>query len=317
MTETESLPRPEFQNLGVLYKTELEPWLAAQEGRRRKARLLRWLIIGGGFAALAAFLFYAIDTEWVGLAAFIAFALAIVIVAVGNIPISRLSSDVKAFVMAKLAGHFGFAYTAAPDFPDMPYFTDLQLLPSHDKRKFEDGIDGEIKGIPFRMAEVHLTQRRKSGKNYKDVTVFRGLLLCVPRAPTGDDAVAVWRQDAGQWVTGDGWGEVKTGDPGFDDAFMIHSDSAETARRLLDADTRRAFVKLDEHPDIPEARLGITHGRLLLAFEMGADSFESGKMNRPLADPGRIQEMVELFAIPFDVIDDFKPAPPPAGQHVG
>ena len=46
-------PRPEFLALGGFYKSELEPWLAAHEGRRQKARLLRLVIIGGGLAALA------------------------------------------------------------------------------------------------------------------------------------------------------------------------------------------------------------------------------------------------------------------------
>lgn len=317
MTETDAVPRPEFLKLGELYKAELEPWLQAQEGRRRKARALRWLIIGGGFAALAAFVLYSLAQDWAGLAFFIAFVLAIVIVAVGNIPISRLQSDMKAFVMEKLAGFFGFTYTAKPDFPDAPYFTELRLLPSHDKRHFDDGIEGEIKGVPFRMVDLHLTQRRKSGKNHKDVTVFRGLLLCLPRAPTGEDAVAVWRRDVGQWTTGQGWGEVSVGEPDFDATYIVHSDSKETARRLLDAATRRAFVALDEHEDVNEVRFGITHDRLLLAFNMGTDSFEAGKMNRPLADPNRVQEMVDLFAIPFDAVDGFKLQPQPAEQHVG
>jgi hypothetical protein len=47
----------------------------------------------------------------------------------------------------------------------------------------------------------------------------------------------------------------------------------------------------------------------LLAVERGADSFEAGKMNRPLADPGRIQAMVDLFAFPFDAVDAFKLQP--------
>jgi hypothetical protein len=32
-------------------------------------------------------------------------------------------------------------------------------------------------------------------------------------------------------------------------------------------------------------------------------------MNRPLADPSRVQAMVELFAIPFDAVDGFRRPP--------
>jgi hypothetical protein len=309
MDATDAAPRPEFLALGAFYKAEIEPWLESQEGRRRKARLLRWLIIGGGFAMLAAWFFVVLTGDWSEFWFFVIIVLGIVVIAVGNIPISKLQSDVKAFVMEKLAGFFGFDYSAKPDFPDAPYFTELRLLPIHDKRNFEDGLEGEIKGVPFRMVDAHLTQRRKSGKSHKDVTVFRGLLLCLPRPATGEDAVAVWRQDVGQSVTGKGWGEVSVGDSAFDGTYTVHSDSAETARRLLDRETRHAFAAFDDRADVDEVRLGITHDRLLLAFNLGTDSFEAGKMNRALADPNRVQEMVELFALPFDAVDGFKLQP--------
>jgi len=306
-------PRPEFLALGGFYKSELEPWLVAHEGRRQKARLLRLVIIGGGLAALAAWFVIVLIGDWSEFWFFAIFVLAIIVVAIGNAPIAKLQSDVKAFVMEKLAGFFGFTYAAKPDFPDAPYFTDLRLLPIHDKRSFEDGLEGEIKGVPFRMVDAHLTQRRKSGKSHKDVTVFRGLLLCLPRAPTGEAAVAVWRHEVGQSVTGKGWGEVSVGDSAFDGAYIVHSDSADTARRLLDGETRRAFAALDAREDMDEVRLGITHDRLLLVFNTGTDSFEAGKMNRALADPNRVQTMVELFALPFDAVDRFKLQPPESG----
>jgi hypothetical protein len=304
--DTDAPPRPEFLALGAFYKQELEPWLASQEGRRQKASRLRWLIIGGGLAPLAVWLVVVLSGDWSGFWLFVIVVLGIIVVAIGNAPLAKLQADVKAFVMEKLAGFFNFTYTAKPDFVHIGHFIDLHMLPLHNKLSLEDGIDGEIKGVPFRMVEAHLTQRRGSGKSRKDVTVFRGLLLSLPHAPTGDDAASVWRRDAGQWSTGEGWGEVSIGDSDFDSAYIVHSDSKETACRLLDADTRRAFAALDERADVDEVRLGIIDDHLLLAFSLGTNSFEAGKMSRPLADPSRIQSMVELFALPFDAIDSFK-----------
>jgi hypothetical protein len=302
----DSPPRPEFVALGAFYKAELEPWLESQEGRRRKARLLRWLIIGGGLALLAIWLFFVLTGDG-AVSGSCDFRAGIVVIAC-IIPISKLQSDVKAFVMEKLAGFFSFSYTAKPDFPDAPYFTELRLLPIHDKRNFEDGLEGEINGVAFRMVDAHLTQRRKSGKSHKDVTVFRGLLLCLPRPATGEDAVAVWRQDVGQSVTGKGWGEVSVGDSAFDGTYTVHSDSAETARRLLDRETRRAFAALDGREDVDESA-SASPMIACCAFNLGTDSFEAGNMNRTLADPNRVQEMVELFALPFDAVDGFKLQP--------
>src|SRR5262249_59740439 len=99
-------PRPEFLALGGFYKTDLEPWLAAHEGRRQKARLLRFVIIGGGFAALAVWLYIVLTGDWSELWLFVMFVVGMIIVVVGHIPISRLQSDVKKFVMEKLPRFF-------------------------------------------------------------------------------------------------------------------------------------------------------------------------------------------------------------------
>jgi hypothetical protein len=329
-TETESggPPRPEFLALGSFYKQEIEPWLESQEGRRRKARLLRWLIIGGGLAALSGGLSYIVRNEWDDIWLFVVFVLAVVTVIVGNIPISMLQTDVKKYVMEKLAAFFGFTYEVAPTFAPFHLFDELSLLPSHNNAKFEDGIKGRIKDVPFEMVEAHLTRRQRSGKSTRNVTVFRGLLLVLPHAASGDGAVSARHRDTGfgeaasrwiqatvdRWTGAKDWSEVVVGDTAFDEAYVVRSDSAATARRLLDRDIRRAYMALDRRPEVKEARLGIADGRLLIAFDVGSDSFEAGKMNRPLADPSRVQAMVELFAIPFEAVDGFAP---PASAEAG
>ena len=302
-------PRPEFLALGGFYKTELEPWLAAHEGRRQKARLLRFVIIGGGFAALAVWLGIVLTDDWSEFWFFVMFVLGMVVIVVGNIPVSRLQSDVKKFVMEKLAGFFNFTYTAKPDFADVRLFHDLGLLPIHDTRNFEDGLEGEIKGVRFRMVDAHLTKRQKSGNETKNVTVFRGLLLSLPYATRGKDAASVWRRALGTWMSGDDLCEVTLGEPSFDRTYIVHCIDDETARRLLDRDARAAFTAFDQREAVNDARLGVAEGRLLLVFNTGSDSFEAGKMNRALADPNRVQDMVDLFALPFDAVDGFKLQP--------
>jgi len=310
-------PRPEFLALGGFYKTDLEPWLAAHEGRRQKARLLRFVIIGGGFAALAAWLYIVLTRDWSEFWFFVMFVLGMVIIVVGNIPIFRLQSDVKKFVMEKLASFFNFTYMAKPDFADVRLFHDLGLLPMHDAQNFEDGLEGAIKGVPFKMVEAHLTKRHKSGKETKNVTVFRGLLLSLPYGTRNKDAASVWRRALNTWMSGDDLREVTVGEPSFDRSYIVHCIDDETARRLLDRDARAAFAAFDQREAVSDARLGIAEGRLLLVFNTGSDSFEAGRMSRPLADPNRVQDMVELFALPFDAVDGFKLQPAASGAAAG
>ena len=114
-------------------------------------------------------------------------------IVVGNVPLWNLQSDVKKFVMNELAGFFKFTYEAKPSFDGVDLFRDLDLLPYHTRASFEDGLKGEIKGVPFQMVEAHLTERRGTGKDAKTVTVFRGLLLSLPCRFTGP--LAVWRRE--------------------------------------------------------------------------------------------------------------------------
>ena len=300
-------PRPEFLALGGFYKSELEPWLESQEGRRRKARRLRWLIIGGGLALLAVCFYYVVAGEWDDFWIFAVFFGAIAVVVVGNVPLWNLKSDVKKFVMNELAGFFKFTYEAKPSFDGVDLFRDLDLLPYHTSATFEDGLKGEIKGVPFQMVEAHLRERRGTGKSAKIVTVFRGLLLSLPCRFTGP--LAVWRRENSPRTSNEEWRETPLGDPIFDGAYVVHAANAGAAHERLDAEARRVFTALDRRDDVDNVRLGLTEGRLLLVVERSADSFEAGKMNRPLADPDRIQAMVDLFAFPFDAVDAFKLQP--------
>jgi len=300
-------PRPEFLGLGAFYKGTLEPWLQDHEGRRRRARQLRWLIFASGYSLLGAWFWYELandgDGFWFGLIV----VLAIGVLVVGNIALWSLQSDVKNFVMNELAGYFKFTYAPKPGFDGIDLFRDLELVPYHTRASFEDGLKGEIKGVPFQMVEAHLMERRGTGKDAKTVTVFRGLLLSLPCQFTGP--LAVWRREYSPRTFNDAWRETPLGDPVFDGAYAVHAANAAAARERLDAEARRVFTALDRRDDVDNVRLGLTEGRLLLVVERGADSFEAGKMNRPLADPDRIQAMVDLFAFPFDAVDAFKLQP--------
>jgi Protein of unknown function (DUF3137) len=307
-------PRPEFLKLGELYAQEIGPWLESQEGRRRKARLLRWLIIGGGFAALALFVYLVATRDWGDgwfVAAFIAALLTIV---VGNIPLMKLAADVKQEVMAKLAGHFGFTYNPAPADSDIHLFDELGLLPYHTGTSFEDALSGEIKGVPFQMTEAHLTKKVKSGKNRKTVTLFRGLLLSFPSGRAAAERMALCSRDAEAQLDDEELPAAGARDPAFDAAFETRAADQESARRLFDSPARRAVQKLAARDDVEDLRLGFIDGDLIIAINRKSNSFEVTRLGRRLADPGRVQSMVEQFAILFDVVDEFGLQPPAAPE---
>jgi len=311
-TETAAPPRAEFLKLGELYAEEIGPWLESQESRRLKARRLRWLIIGGGFAALALFVYLVATRDW-GDGWFVAALIAaILIVVVGNIPLMKLAADVKQEVMTKLAGHFGFTYNPSPSDSDIHLFDELGLLPYRTGTSFEDALSGEIKGVPFQMTEAHLTKKVKSGKNRKTVTLFRGLLLSFSSGRADGERIALASVDAEAQLDDDEFPVADVGDPAFDTAFEVRAADRESARRLLDSRMRRAVQKLAGRDDVEDLRLGCIDGDLIIAINRKSNSFELTNLGQRLADPGRVQGMVEQFAILFDVVDEFGLQPPAA-----
>jgi hypothetical protein len=309
VAESDAVPRPEFQELGRLYNEELAPWLESQEGRRRRARLLRWLIIGFGLGALVALFLFLVtrEEEPSGFWFFLMFVAAIGVIVAGNVPIWSLQTEAKQFVMGKLAGFFGFTYEAKPEFGDFELCKELNLVPSHNSARFEDGLTGAIKGVPFQLVEAHLTERRGSGKSRKTVTVFRGLLLAFPYPPAAEGRVTLWQREQGRWAEDEDWRPVKLGDTTFDETYIVHAPDGAAARRLLEPAVRRSFATLIKRrpAEAKAVSLGLGDGCLLLAVDARADSFEIGKLNHPLAETGRVQAMVDRFAILFDVVDDF------------
>jgi hypothetical protein len=264
-TEVSALPRPEF------------------------------LKLGDGFYGLAVLFYFVWTQSWSEFWFFVIIVAAILIVIIGNVPLASLAADVKKEVMGRLAGHFAFIYDPKPAKSDIHLFDELGLLPYRSNTSFEDGLSGEIKGVPFQMVEAHLTKRVKSGKNHKTVTVFRGLLLSVDAVTQIDD---------------DELPVARLGDQGFEASYEIRAADRDAAQRLFDTRARRAVEKLAAREDVEDLRLGFVDGALIVAINRGSDSFEVTNLGRHLADPGRVQAMVEQFAILFDVVDEFGLQPP-------
>jgi len=237
--------RPEFRDLDSFCKTEIAPWLKAHEGRQRSARRLRWLIIGTGFAALAAGCYYLLrqpagthEVWFLGL-----LAGAVAVVKLGNLPHWRLRTDVRTFVMSKLAGFFDFTYQEHAAIDEIELFRDLKLLPPDTSVDFGGGLQGVIESIPFQMVEIHLTERHATGRSSDTMTVFRGLLLSMPCNAAG--IITVRRRGDVAWSDGEEQGAAALGDAAFHENYVVHESEPGAAGHVLGAAARRLFTKLD------------------------------------------------------------------------
>ena len=178
------------------------------------------------------------------------------------------------------------------------------MLPSHDRRDFEDKWSGTVAGHAFTLREAHLEERRGSGKNRSWVTVFRGVLLTLgfPRAFHGTTLVersgrhkrfGFFGEKAELEVEGRVLARADMVHPEFEDAFTVYSDDAVEARYLVHPAYIERLIALEAAFGGQDIRTLFKDGELTVVLS-AANMFESGSM-----DARRDREMVEMAVAQF------------------
>jgi hypothetical protein len=300
----------------ALWRDTLEPWLQGLEGERRKAVARRRIWIAGGLAAgiaLGAVLWSQTgDMPFMLIAIGAGVAIGAV---VGNRRVSQLAKRVKTRLNTAIAEALDLRYAEKPAEPSrFRTFRDYDLLPSSDRRAFEDHFSGEREGCDFELYEAHLEQKRRSNKRTYYVTVFRGVLIRIT-FPRKVEGVTVITRDMG-WFNGLGalgrsFGSNKLEriglvDPRFERIFEVYGDDQVLARYMLTPSFMERLLALEEalHGKHVRALFDADSGQgeLLIAAETG-DFFEIGTMSRPLADQSRVQSLVGELTQVLGLID--------------
>jgi len=289
----------------ALWRDTLEPWLQGLEGERREAVAQRRLWIGGGLAAGIAL--GALLWSRTGDAPFMLIGVgagAAIGAIVGNRRVSKLAKRVKTRLNTAIAEALSLRYAETPAEPARyRTFRDYDLLPSSDRRSFEDHFSGQRQDCDFELYEAHLEQKRRSNKRTYYVTVFRGVLIRIA-FPRKVEGVTVITRDQG-WFNGLGalgrsMGSHKLEriglvDPKFERIFEVYGDDQVLARYMLTPSFMERLLALEEALHGKHVRALFDgdsgQGELLIAAETG-DFFEIGTMSRPLADQSRVQALV-------------------------
>lgn len=341
MFEGLTAQRPEFANALATWTDKLEPELAAREADRVatiKKATKRTIITGLVVLALtiAAVVFF-LPGDFAVFGFFIGIMVVAIASGVAWLPLMAMKSQTKQLVVGSAAESFGFKYdTLHPDVQGIdswksagswlkqngqisglagkdeaaptPAFDVLKaarLMPSYDKRKFEDLIEGDRAGTHFSMVECKLTEERGSGKNRRTVTTFQGLLFHIqyPERFLGRTLVARkgwWKG----WFGDDSLKKVDLVARELEDNFTIYSNDQVEARALLTPDRMERLIALERHFKGGKLR-GIFDGdHLTIALE-AKDQFEAGSIWKPLVDPSRYISALTEIGLVCDVIDGF------------
>jgi len=322
-----------MRDLDAAY-ADLAPWLAGKEAQRQKA-VRRFLIsaalaivgaavIGAGLGLLA------VPLEFVAVASL---ASALLILAVGAAPLFSLQRKLKHGLNSRLAEAFGLNYAPKPPEPvRFAAFRDHGLIPSSDRRDFEDYFSGEAHGADFELYEAHLKQRRRNKNRTYYVTVFRGILIRIT-FPRTIEGVTLVTRDKGIFNGLEAWGRKMFGgrkleriglvDLRFDRIFEVYGSDQVMARYLLTPSFMERLLKLEEvlkgknvrcvfdEDLVPEAG----RGELLIAAETG-NKFEPGSLFTAIDDRRRIAGLHAEFMLIEDIMRTVL-EPPSQGGGVG
>lgn len=301
---------------------ELEPWLDTLEAeRRRGVRRFLWSLPIGVVAGLSAGGVASIFSPEPALWLIVGAGVAALVVGAGYSALSGLQGQVKAGLNRRLAEAFGLTYQVKPS--SAPRFTAFRrhgLIPSDDRRSFEDYFAGEAHDAEFELYEAHLKQRRRSKNRTYYVTVFRGVLIRIAFPRTVEGVTLVTR-DKGLFNAFESFANKTFGEAGrkleriglvdltFEKLFEVYGTDQVMARYLLTPSFMERLLELETLLSGTNVRAvfdeelapGAGRGELLIAADTG-NNFETASMFAPVNARARVETLYAEIKLIDDII---------------
>lgn len=272
----------------TLMAGELSTWLDSQTEVRRKAKADgRFRMLCGGAGALVIGFVTLLDLlpSQIGQAgAALAFAAGWSWARKATRPVEQA---IKAQMNSRIASALGLSFTnEGPAGGAFNTAKSFALLPSYDNMRVEDFWTGILGGVAFTLHEATLTERRQSGKQRRNVTVFHGVIMAVEFARPFGSTVVIER--SGSW--GDWFGrdtatrggvkleEMRMVDPRIDDAFKLWTNDPVEARYLIHPAYAERLLDLEAKFSGQQLRAVFYDGQITIAIQTAA-MFESGSLD--------------------------------------
>ena len=176
MNDTQKLMREYRRQFYLAYHKKVLPLLKRFEFKRKSylniTKLIELIIV---IAVVCLFIFGAgkINLDLMSAIAFIFYASAIMV----PIYISKkFVKELKTYCLKPIIDIFG-AITWKQNVIDTEELRQSELFSNFNRRKTDDGFEGEYKGVKFEIAEIHLGLETSSGKNRHYHDVFNGVVI--------------------------------------------------------------------------------------------------------------------------------------------
>lgn len=271
----------------------LGQWLDEQAGTREGAKrqaMSRWVLGAALLMPVLAFLWFSPAAQG-PIAPFVTIGGLMAVGWWGYGPIASAKQAIKVGINGAIAASYGLEYASEVE-PGREFEAACTygLVPGFDRSGFEDRWHGTLEGHAFDLYEVHLEERRGSGKNRRWVTVFRGPVIRMAFGRRFQSTTLLERAGkhrkwlglggASDHVSFDGHrlDLVAQVHPAFGETFALYSDDPVEARVLVHPTYVEHLLRLEDAFEAQELRALFTRGEVIIAIEAG-NLFESGGMD--------------------------------------
>lgn len=169
--------------------------------------------------------------------------------------------------------------------PESDYKKSRLFLSGHTRYTGDDLVSGILGKTAIRFSELNVIKRVKSGKDHRDVTIFKGILFI------GDfnkhfKSETVVLPDIAENLLGNFLGGivqsmsvgrdkvVKLEDPEFEQAFVVHSNDQVEARYVLSAALMRRLLDFRAKLRARDLRISFIDSHVYIAVPVSKDLFE-------------------------------------------
>lgn len=213
-------------------------------------------------------------------------------------------------ILCDFMGVAEFRHDVGPEFIGLDRFRTLRLISGHSTARIQDGLEGEWRGVSYRMAEARLIQRR--GRNRQETVAFHGVLMRV-QSPKSMPTILFLRETGAmrgwlreRFALPAGMERLAFPDAEVESVFQVYTTDVAAAQAAITPAFGRTLLKLRE--DHPGARGYLTAAfdgaELLLVFRVSRDFLNlSGYDVDPADFADRCRAALEDLTMPRRVID--------------
>ncbi|WP_430386224.1 DUF3137 domain-containing protein [Blastomonas fulva] len=303
-------------DVDTLMAGDLGTWLAGQDQARKdaKSQAAKWWI-AGAVIGLPFLLGLTIEGFLGQVFALVGMGIMAICAGKGAMIRQAVVTSLKTQMNTTLARTLGISYSAAASFgEEFELASRFDLLPSYTRKTCQDLWQGDLGGTRFNLYEATLIERRGSGKNARDVTVFSGVILKMHFARDFHGVTLIERQRMRLALFGDSQTKdgirlerVKMVDPRFEKAFDVYGSDAVEARYLVHPAYCERLIALEDKFEGKKLKALFHKGDVIVTMESD-DLFESGSLD-PRRDRELLARTIEQFRAMADMITSLNERP--------